>query len=117
MGWGMNTKSKYTLLIAGCLAMMLGGCAKTVTKNWQPIQGNKEDGIVTLGYYYSPSWERPIANEQQGLDTASQTCKTLGYKTAVIFDIPQAKCTEIYDFKQNGTECVQNLMSRNYQCQ
>ena len=113
----MTNKSKYTLLIAVCIAMMLGGCARTNTiKKWQALQGNKDDGIVTLGYYYSRS-NIPVTSEEQGLMTAEQTCKTLGYKSAVIYDIPQSECTKSLDYNYNGIQCVTYLVSRNYQCQ
>ena len=117
----MTNKTK--LLIVACFALALGGCAtepKTVVKQWEPIKGNKDDGIVTLGYYYElPFFVKTsfIAYEQQGLDAAAQTCKTWGYETAVIYDIKQSMCAK-FTVRQDYTKyCSLRLVSRNYQCQ
>ncbi len=117
----MTNKTK--ILIVACLVLALGGCVKeprTVVKQWEPVKGNKDDGIVTLGYNYPPTWSGKvtfIAYEQQGLDAATQTCKTWGYETAVIYDIQQSTCAT-FTLNHNYTKnCTLYYVSRNYQCQ
>ncbi len=107
----MNTKSKYTLLIAGCLAMILGGCESP--KEWASIGGSKSDGIVTLGYQHRfKRIEKPVTSESQGLAKATSICKTWGYESAVAFDFEERTCIE-----PHGDGCVQYKVTKNYQCQ
>ncbi len=109
-------KNKTKILIVACLALVLGGCvARNILYQWSPLKGNKDDGIVTLGYYYAPTiGQTPVANEQQGLNTATQTCRSWGYNTAVIYDIAQVTCTR---YSGSSYSCGTYLVSRNYQCQ
>ncbi len=107
-------KNKTKLLIAGCLALALGGCE--VQKEWASLGGSKTDGTITLGFQYG-TFETPITSDSQGLAVATRTCKNWGYETATAFDLAETTCTSYRYSETYGRICNNYKVLKNYQCQ
>ncbi len=114
-------KNKTKLLIAGCLALMLGGCEKPpqqVHRYWEVVDGSKTDGTVTLAYQIW--WDKtPIISETQGISEAKRICEHWGYNSAASFTSPQSQCMSEYSIIVYNTvhkRCKEWEVTKKYQC-
>lgn len=98
---------KQLTLVMGFI--LLSGCA--VTKDWTATGGSRSDGVVRLSYDYGV-FEQPQVNEVQGVDMATQRCKTWGYEGAEAFGGVTRNCNVPDGF--GG--CNRWLVTKEYQC-
>lgn len=97
------------LAVAVLMCALLGGCA--VTKQWSATGGSKSDGVVRLSYELG-EFEKPVLNESQGVQMATQRCKTWGYSGADAFGGTTRQCNQGGGF--GG--CSRWLITKEYQC-
>lgn len=97
---------KFAALAA--LITSLVGCA--TPKQWTATGGSRSDGVVKLSYEYG-LFQRPEADEQQGLEIAISRCSAWGYTSAQAFGGQTRKCNNI-----SSGNCNSWLVTREYQC-
>lgn len=96
-------------IFVAIIAVLLGGCA--VTKDWSATGGSRSDGVVRLSYEVS-EFEQAQLNEQQGINLATQRCKTWGYTGAEAFGGVTRQCNARGGF--GG--CASWVVTKEYQC-
>ena len=92
------------------LITSLAGCATTVEKQWMPSGGSKADGTVKLSYSLG-LYEEAKIDDQKGLESATERCKSWGYSSAEPFGFINESCQEMTDFG-----CGNTLFTQEYQC-
>jgi YecR-like lipoprotein len=95
-------------LVSILAATILVGCA--VAKEWSATGGSRSDGMVKLSYEIK-EFEKPILDEQQGINLATQRCRAWGYSGAESFGGVTRQCN-----RDNGAGCSQWLVTKEYQC-
>lgn len=97
------------VLISFLVIFSFSGCA--VNKEWGTSGGSKSDGTVELSYVYG-LFEKPILDNNKGLEKASKLCKTWGYSKAEAFEFLEEKC-----LSRNGYgDCIRAIVTKKYQC-
>lgn len=104
--------NKLILVLAVAFALC-AACAmqKPTHKNWVPIGGSKADATVKMAYTWEPFFEKPIVQEQQAIELASQKCRTWGYERAEPFGGAISQCSAY-----NGGACIQMTAISEFQC-
>jgi hypothetical protein len=105
---GVKMKNVVTLAMAVLIGLSVSGCA--VQKNWTATGGSRADGTIKLSYQYS-LFEVPKVDNEQGIDLASERCRSWGYGSAEPFGGTVSKCT---NFSSSG--CNRWLVTAEYQC-
>jgi hypothetical protein len=97
------------IIYAAIVLAAVSGC--TTTKQWTATGGSRSDGVVRLSYELG-EFESPRLNEDQGVQTASQRCRTWGYSGAEAFGGTLRQCT------QSGGlgGCSVWTVTKEYQC-
>lgn len=100
---------KIIVVSALFASLSLSGCA--VNKDWSAVSGSRADGIVKLSYGVG-GFEIPTSNDGQGIELATQRCKSWGYMgSAKEFDVVHRQCTS-----SNLGTCFNWTVTKDYQC-
>lgn len=94
-------------IITLLFVISLIGCS--VHKQWVPTGGSKADGTVKMSYEIG-SFQRPILDAQQGIESAKSRCQAWGYRNAEPFGGQVNTCLG------NGYGCNRKLVTAEYQC-
>ncbi len=103
-GEGMNKRLVFLAFAA------LGDTGCETPKDWMATGGSRSDGTVKLSYQLGP-FERPVVNNQQGLELATSKCQAWGYTNAEAFGGATRTCN---NFTSSG--CNSWLVTAEYQC-
>ncbi len=98
---------KKHLVILVIVLLNITGCA--TPKKWSAIGGSRSDGVVKLAFEYGLG-EKPVLDNQQGLDLAKAKCLAWGFKDAEAFGASTEKCNG------NPNDCSYWLVTKEYQC-
>lgn len=104
-----------TMLILGAL-LLSTGCAKKVAKTWASSGGSRADATVEVAFVYNPNTEIPEYSEAQGRKVAEEKCRFWGYQEAEPFGMMKKKCQEMIYNAFAGPQCVEMLITQEYQC-
>lgn len=96
-------------LIATVAGLALSGCATPV--DWVATGGSRSDGVVRLSFTFG-EFEIPQVNAQQGVDLATQRCKTWGFSGAEAFGGVTQQCSQWGGL--GG--CARWTVTKEYQC-
>jgi hypothetical protein len=102
---------KIIVVSALFASLCLSGCAVNKNLDWSASDGSRADGTVKLSYEFN-GFEKPVLNEDQGIELATQRCKSWGYMgSAKAFDVAHRQCTST-----NLGTCFNWTVTKDYQC-